>query len=530
MSISINQVNYVHPDKEVLFQNISFSINRGEKVSLIGNNGCGKSTLLRIIAREFLPASGQIVCSELPYYVPQHFGQYDHQTVAQALKADTRINALHAIIRGDASNENFTLLNDDWEIEERCLAALSTWALEHVSLNQVLGTLSGGEKTKVFLAGLAIHHPGIILMDEPTNHLDRQSREQLYHFINNSTACILIVSHDRELLSILNQTLEMTPWGITAYGGNYEFYKFQKEQLTNALQMQLNEKEKTLRLAKKVAREAAERKQKHDVRGKKQNEKKSMSRMAMNTLKDKAEKSTVKLNEIHNNKMNVLSDSLSQIRNSIDSVPIMKLDFDSSTLHKGKILIDITNVHFTYDNKKELWKTPVTCQIRTGERITLKGGNGSGKTTLLKLILGSIEPTSGTITRADFSSVYIDQEYSLIHPSLTVLQQVEQFNSRLLPGHEIKTILNRYLFPKDIWDKKCEKLSGGEKMRLVFCCLMVSNNVPDLFVLDEPTNNLDIQNIGIITKAVKEYQGTLLVVSHDKHFIEEIGIEKIIEL
>lgn len=530
MSISINQVNYVHPDKEVLFQNISFSINKGEKVSLIGNNGCGKSTLLRIIAGEHLPASGQIVCSELPYYVPQHFGQYDHLTVAQALGADTRINALHAIISGDASNENFTLLNDDWEIEERCVAALSIWALEHVSLNQVLGTLSGGEKTKVFLSGLTVHHPDIILMDEPTNHLDRESREQLYRFISHSTACILIVSHDRELLNMLNQTLEMTPGGITAYGGNYEFYKSQKEQQTNALQMQLNEKEKALKLAKKAAREAAERKQKHDVRGKKLNEKKGMSRMAMNTLKDKAEKSTVKLNEIHNNKIENISNSLSQIRNSIDTVPFMKLNFNSSTLHKGKILIDLSKVNFTYNDRNKLWKTPVTFQIRTGERIAIKGGNGSGKTTLLKLILGNIEPTSGTIIHAEFSSVYIDQEYSLIHHNLTVLQQVEQFNSRLLPGHEIKTILNRYLFPKDIWDKTCEKLSGGEKMRLVFCCLMVSNNIPDLFVLDEPTNNLDIQNIDIITKTIKEYQGTLLVVSHDKHFIEEIGIERIIEL
>lgn len=529
MSISINQVSYVHPDKEALFPNISFSVTKGEKVSLIGNNGCGKSTLLRMIAGEFAPTSGQIVCKEAPYYIPQHFGQYDYLTVAEALKSDTRINALHAIINGDASDENFNLLNDDWEIEERCLAALSMWGLEHISLNQPLQTLSGGEKTKVFLAGIAIHRPDIILMDEPTNHLDRQSREQLYQLIDNSNACMLIVSHDRELLNTLNQTFEMTHNGITAYGGNYDFYKIQKAQTVNALMMQLSEKEKALRLAKKEAGETAERKQKHDVRGKKQNIKKGISRMAMDTLQDKAEKSTTKLNDIHANKIEKISDTLSVIRNGIPAMPSMKLDFDSSALHKGKILVTASDMNFAYGANK-LWDSPLTFQIRTGERIVINGRNGSGKTTLLKLILGHLQPSYGVIEHADFNPVYIDQEYSFISSQLTLLQQIELFNSRLLPGHEIKTILNRYLFHKETWDKTCGKLSGGEKMRLMFCCLMVSNNMPDLFVLDEPTNNLDIQNIEIITTAIKEYQGTLLVVSHDKQFIKEIGIERIIEV
>lgn len=529
MSISINQVSYVHPDKEVLFQNISFSVNKGEKVSLIGNNGCGKSTLLRIISGEFTPSNGQIVCSDTPYHVPQHFGQYNCLTVAEAMKVDIRIQALHAIIGGDTSIENFTLLNDDWGIEERCLAALASWQLKHVSLSQSLQTLSGGEKTKVFLAGIAVHHPDIILMDEPTNHLDSKSREQLYRFISTSAACMIIVSHDRQLLNLLNRTFEMERHGITTYGGNYDFYKMQKSQIINALQVQLSEKEKALRLAKKEAQEAAERKQKHDVRGMKQNIKKGVPRMGMHTLQDKAEKSSSKLNDVHANKVENISDNLLQIRNSIPILPSMKLNFDSSSLHKGKILINATDINFAYE-KNELWKIPLTFKIRTGERIAICGRNGSGKTTLLKLISGDLEPTSGVIERAGSNLIYIDQEYSLIHPQLTLLQQVEQFNSRLLHEHEIKTILNRYLFSKEVWDKTCDKLSGGEKMRLMFCCMMISNNIPDFFILDEPTNNLDIQNIEIITKMMKEYQGTLLVVSHDKYFIKEIDITKILEL
>lgn len=529
MNLSIQQLTYVHPDKEVLFQNISFSVNKAQKVALIGNNGCGKSTLLQIIGKELSAAEGVIICPETPYYVPQHFGQYDKRTVAEALKANDRIEALHAIIGGNASAYNFTRLNDDWEIEERCLTALASWGLNHLSLQQPMLSLSGGEKTKVFLAGIAVHNPEVILMDEPTNHLDTRSREQLYEFIRKSNASILIVSHDRTLLNQLDFTFEMTRKGITAYGGNYEFYKAQKKLELNALQAQLGEKEKSLRLAKKTAREAAERKQKQDVRGKKSNEKGGIPRIMMNVLKDKAEKSTTKLNDIHAEKMEGLSSSISQLRNALPGTKSMKLNFDSSNLHIGKILVNTSDVCFQYNNHP-LWQQPLSFQIRSGERIAISGGNGSGKTTLLKLILGELEPTKGEIDRAQFSPIYVDQEYSLIRKQCTLLEQVIMFNSRCLPEHEIKIILNRYLFPKEVWNKSCNKLSGGEKMRLMFCCLMVSNNMPDLFVLDEPTNNLDIQSMEIITEAIKEYRGTLLVVSHDSYFIEEIAVERVIVL
>ena len=164
-------------------------------------------------------------------------------------------------------------------------------------------------------------------------------------------------------------------------------------------------------------------------------------------------------------------------------------------------------------------------QLKSGDRLCIKGVNGSGKTTLLKLITGEIVPTQGGLSRIDFKYVYLNQEYSIIKNDKSVLEQAETFNSRNLPEHEIKTILNRYLFPATVWDKSCRKLSGGEKMRLAFCCLMISDNTPDMFILDEPTNNLDIQSIEIITATIKNYTGTVVVVSHDKYFVNEIGIE-----
>jgi len=528
MPIILKDLGYLHPDREPLFQDISFSVEKGSKVALVGNNGVGKSTLLKMLAGEFVPTSGEIIMTDTPYYVPQHFGQYSYLTIAQALHIDKKIGALHAILGGDASVDNFTLLDDDWSIEERAAGALSLWGLDHLQLSQTMENLSGGEKTRVFLAGIDIHSPQVILMDEPTNHLDFAVREKLYGLIESSGATIIVVSHDRTLLNKLSSIYELRKDEIVYYAGNYEFYKEQKEIEIGALQARLEDKEKELRLARKVARETIERKQKHESRGKKLNIKKGVGKMAMDTLQDKAEKSASKLKDVHTGKMKSISEDIAGLAASIPDLKGMKTDFNTSLLHTGKILLTAKDVNYSYGDKP-LWKEPLNFQIKSGDRIAIKGNNGSGKTTLLKLITGKLIPTAGVLERADFSYVYLDQEYSIINNGLTVLEQIEQYATGM-QDHEIKTILNRFLFAYDTWDKPCGRLSGGEKMKLALCCLMVSANTPDMFILDEPTNNIDIQNIGILTATIRDYKGAVLVVSHDGYFVEEIGVEESYEL
>jgi len=558
MPISIQQISYIHPDKEVLFSDLNFAISKGQKLGLVGNNGCGKSTLLQIIAGQLSPSSGVIVRPDDLYYIPQHFGQYDSLTIAQALQIDSKRQALHAILAGDASTENFTLLDDDWNIEERSIAALDSWGIGH-PLSYPLHLLSGGEKTRVFLAGMNIHTPSVILMDEPTNHLDSSGRQRLYDWVEKWRSTLLAVSHDRTLLNLLPEICELEKHQITYYGGNYEFYKEQKALMQEALQQRIDEKEKALRAARKVARETAERRDKQNVRGEKANIKKGIPRIVLNALQGKSEKSTSKLNGVHQEKAEKLTDERNQLRGSLSPTAALKTDFNSSSLHNGKTLVTAKNINFGYypnqndndsqnenDNPSEnntfdssnssklptqlLWQTPISFQLKSGDRLRIEGTNGSGKTTLLKIITGQLEPQEGTLTRADFSYVYLNQEYSIIDDRNSILEQAYAFNSRNLPEHEIKIILNRYLFPAPEWDKSCRKLSGGEKMRLAFCCLMISNNTPDMFILDEPTNNLDIQSIEIITNTIKKYTGTVIAISHDNYFIREIGVDQHIAL
>ena len=543
MSISIQQISYIHPDKEVLFSDLNFAISKGQKLGLVGNNGCGKSTLLQIIAGQLSPSSGVIVRPDDLYYIPQHFGQYDSLTIAQALQIERKQQALHAILAGDVSNENFTILNDDWNIEERSIAALDLWGLGQFTLSYPMNLLSGGEKTRVFLAGMDIHHPSVILMDEPTNHLDSSGRQRLYDWVEKYRSTLLVVSHDRTLLNLLPEICELEKHQINYYGGNYEFYKEQKTLMQEALQQRIEEKEKALGIARKVARETAERRDKQNVRGEKSNIRKGVPRIVLNALQGKSEKSTSKLTGVHQEKAEKLTNERNQLRGSLSPTAALKTDFNSSSLHTGKILVTAKEINFSYHSnsitndiqensisKQQLWQAPVSFQLKSGDRLRIEGANGSGKTTLLKLITGQLQPQEGTLTRTDFSYVYLNQEYSIIDDRNSILEQAYAFNSRNLPEHEIKIILNRYLFPASEWDKSCRKLSGGEKMRLAFCCLMISNNTPDMFILDEPTNNLDIQSIEIITATIKNYAGTVIAISHDNYFIQEIGVEQCILL
>ena len=539
MPISIQQISYIHPDKEVLFSDLNFAISKGQKLGLVGNNGCGKSTLLQIIAGQLSPSSGVIVRPDDLYYIPQHFGQYDSLTIAQALRIERKQQALHAILSGDASNENFVVLDDDWNIEERSIAALDLWGLGQFTLSYPMNLLSGGEKTRVFLAGMDIHHPSVILMDEPTNHLDSSGRQRLYDWVEKCRSTLLVVSHDRALLNLFPEICELEKHQINYYGGNYEFYKEQKTLMQEALQQRIEEKEKALRIARKVARETAERRDKQNVRGEKNNIKKGVPRIVLNALQGKSEKSTSKLNSAHQEKAEKLTDERNQLRGSLSPTATLKTDFNSSSLHTGKILVTAKEINFGYhpnsdsndiqdnnDFKQQLWQTPISFQLKSGDRLRIEGANGSGKTTLLKLITGQLQPQEGNLTRMEFTYVYLNQEYSIIDDRNSILEQAYAFNNRNLPEHEIKIILNRYLFPASEWDKSCRKLSGGEKMRLAFCCLMISNNTPDMFILDEPTNNLDIQSIEIITATIKNYTGTVIAISHDDYFIQEIGIEQ----
>ncbi|MCM1313512.1 MAG: ATP-binding cassette domain-containing protein [Bacteroides sp.] len=460
MSIRVSNLTYLLPNQDSLFSDISFSIPGGCKCAAVGNNGTGKSTLLNILSGLCHRSSGEIECTDA-YLVPQHYGQYDGLTVAQSLLVEEKYRALKAILLGDASERNFDILQDDWELEERISAAFRNWGISHICLDSQMSRLSGGEKTKVFLSGIDIHHPAVVLMDEPTNHLDYESREQLLQYISESSATVLVASHDRMLLNSINFILHLTRQGIRYYPMKYDEFHQLYQQERDAIIRSLDAKQRDWRKAKRQARECVERQQKRLARGSKLSDSKCLARISKGNLKNKSEVTASNIAKVQADRIDAINREIDELQNLVPEESRIKINVSSSNLHKGKVFVELKAVNFNYADSNPLWRECVNLTIRSGDRIHIIGKNGQGKTTLLKLITGELNPTSGTIFRADaVSYTYLDQEYKFINNDMTVLEQLAS-GAVNMPEHELKNRLHQFLFPKHTWDRKCSALSGG---------------------------------------------------------------------
>jgi ATPase subunit of ABC transporter with duplicated ATPase domains len=329
MSIIVSDLSFHYPNQFPLFSHLSFSIEKQRKVSIVGSNGVGKSTLLKLMGGHLQPVSGSILASSQPYYIPQHTGLL-HQSVAEAMHVSDKLAAFTAIMEGSLSQLDYDLLADDWEIESKCMAALCYWQLPHIKPNMSMDDLSGGEKTKVFLSGLFIHTPDIILLDEPSNHLDKTSRNLLYRYIEQSKATIVVVSHDVTLLNQLHVTYELSGHGVKLYGGNYLFYKEQKEIEINALSEDIHSEEKTLRLAQKKAGEVKQRQEKRLVKGEKN--KNEVPRIFKKTQTNSSENTPAGLQEQHAEIINNSQVRLTALKHQKDSLRDLKIEKILTTL------------------------------------------------------------------------------------------------------------------------------------------------------------------------------------------------------
>ena len=542
MSVIISGLSFHYPNQDPLFENLNLSVEKQDKVAIVGSNGTGKSTLLKLIAGFLYPTLGTVSAGSVPYYIPQHTGKLN-KTAAEALGVKNKLDALSAITAGSVLQSDFDTLGDDWDIEHRCREAFAYWSLHDVNLNAPVDELSGGEKTKLSLSGLMIRRPEIILLDEPTNHLDGSGREILYKYIEESKAVIIIVSHDITLLNKLNVIYELSELGIRRYGGNYDFYREQRDIEESALSDKIDSEERALRLARKKAQQVRERQEKRLSKGAKN--KGEVPRALKKKLTNSSENTASRLQGQHAEIINEKQSRLSELRQLQSSLREMKMNFDNSSIHPNKLLIEAVGVNYSYSNTQPsalyltpelvppsityrgsmLWQENLDIKIFSRDRIHITGDNGSGKTTLIKLLTGSLQPLCGVVKRCDFDLIYLDQEYSQVDIDISVVRLAEQYNLQNLAEHEVKIRLNRFLFPVETWDKSCRNLSGGEKMRLYLCCLNISSATPDMIILDEPTNNLDIYSLQILTQAMKEYNGCLLIISHDNYFIEEVGVE-----
>jgi len=525
MLINADQIKYQIPNREPLFSNVNFTLQRGNKAAIAGNNGAGKTTLLKIIAGQEKASGGHLTVNGSLYYIPQHYGHFNHLGVAEALGVAPLIAALEAIEQGDLSQHYYDLLEHNWDITARCQEAFAKWGLSGISLQQPLEQLSGGMKTRLFLCGIDIFQPDIVLLDEPTNHLDVHARTQIYQWMENSSSTVLLISHDRQLLRLCDPIWELTAEGIKAYGGNYDLYAEQKATASAAAEHRLAHHEKELKEARQKQQQALERKQHADAQARRNARTSGAPKGWLNERRKNAEYSTAKLKHVHDDKVNELRSDLQEAAAMVQMQRIMKGYFGMPELPAGKVLIQATDVNYRYENDDSwLWAHALTFTIRSGQRLSITGGNGSGKTTLLKLLRNELTAGEGSVQSARYTSLLLDQDYTLIDRSKTVLEQAMTFNETKLEPAAVHTLLANFLFLPDSSEKPCAVLSGGETLRLALCCMLLQHKAPDIIYLDEPTNNLDLANINMLGKIFAEYRGTLVVISHDAGFLKDAGI------
>lgn len=496
--IQFNNVYKSFLDKQIL-KDVSFSINSSDRIGLIGLNGVGKSTIINIILSKEGINSGTVFVDKninIGYISQVHHFSDENNTVFEEL--DTVFSELHKVYR-KIEKMNLELatnpkLKDELDKLYNIFNANDGYSIDYL-LNQVINgldltnlkdslicKLSGGEKTRVSLAKLLLQKPDLLILDEPTNHLDLASIEWLEEFLKKYNKAFLLVSHDRVFLdNVCNKIFEIENMKLHEYSGNFSSFMIQKEMI---LKGEIKEYEKQQDRIKKL-NEYIERNR--------------AGRMAKQAR----------------GKQKLLSHLL--VHDNPDyTPPKMKLKFEIKNTTSDSVLT-LENVCKNFDNKTLL--KDICLKVYKGERIGIIGKNGCGKSTLLKLIANKLPLNSGSIKIAQNAVMgYFDQNVDDLYPDNTILQEI---NTNINYTQEyLRSMAASFLFKDEDVDKRIKDLSGGEKVRVSFIKLIQKH--PNFLLLDEPTNHLDIYSIEILEQALSDFQGTLVVVSHNRHFLDSV--------
>lgn len=496
--LSAHSLSYVLPDGSALFQNLNFTVGP-KKYGLVGANGAGKSTLARLLSREYEPSSGQLIGESQVRYLSQ-FAEQPRMTLAEYLA-------------------------DVWE-SPFFQPELMSDLLGDMDLGQFNNELSGGQWMRARLLKMMAEPTDLLVLDEPTNNLDRDGRVRLYDFVKKYRGGLLIISHDRELLSEVDEIWELSNQGLSVYGGAYSFYEEMKhqerERLANEIEVARKEKKKQIR----EHQEKIDMQEKRIRWGKDNVEKMGLPRIIASARKRQAQVSLGKIHAHERERDLVKETHFQELLKKKKKSSEIRLDLSLEKSPKGKVIFRCEGFNFRYAKTSGfLWQEPLNFTLYAQQRLVLKGANGSGKTTLLKLLTDpdsmlSQGKSAGFLAPITRAFVYLDQNYSLLEADKTVLENV--FENSRFDLTETRTKLADYGFYEQDVFKKATVLSGGERLRTCLAMLTLSKTEPEVLILDEPTNNLDLETLLLLEDAIKNYPGTLIVVSHDGVFVEKL--------
>ena len=500
----INLTNaYLSFSDAPLLDHIDMSIETNERVCLVGRNGAGKSTLLKVLNKEVPLDEGQIVyennviVSRLQQDPPRDIQGNVFDFVAEGLKEQAQLlkdyYALSHLVETDPSEGNLSKLakmqeqldhQNGWQLDNRIRNVISSLSLDGDAL---LSSLSGGWLRKAALAKALVCQPSVLLLDEPTNHLDIDTIKWLEEFLKSFNGSIVFISHDRSFIrQMATRIIDLDRGKVASWGGDYDSYLLGKEEALRVEELQNAEFDKKLAQEEVWIRQGIK------------------ARRTRNEGRVRALKA---MRQEYSQRRQVMGNAKMQIEEALRS---------------GKIVFELDNVSYQIDDK--VLVKDFTVQVLRGDKIALIGPNGIGKTTLLKLMLGSLVPTSGSVhCGTKLEVAYFDQYRLELDPEKTVMDNLAEGKQEVMVNGRSRHVLGYlqdFLFPPKRARTPVRALSGGERNRLLLAKLFLKPS--NLLVLDEPTNDLDIETLELLEELVNDYQGTVLLVSHDRQFVDNV--------
>ena len=500
----INLTNaYLSFSDAPLLDHIDMSIETNERVCLVGRNGAGKSTLLKVLNKEVPLDEGQIVyennviVSRLQQDPPRDIQGNVFDFVAEGLKEQAQLlkdyYALSHLVETDPSEGNLSKLakmqeqldhQNGWQLDNRIRNVISSLSLDGEAL---LSSLSGGWLRKAALAKALVCQPSVLLLDEPTNHLDIDTIKWLEEFLKSFNGSIVFISHDRSFIrQMATRIIDLDRGKVASWGGDYDSYLLGKEEALRVEELQNAEFDKKLAQEEVWIRQGIK------------------ARRTRNEGRVRALKA---MRQEYSQRRQVMGNAKMQIEEALRS---------------GKIVFELDNVSYRIDDK--VLVKDFTVQVLRGDKIALIGPNGIGKTTLLKLMLGNLAPTSGSVhCGTKLEVAYFDQYRLELDPEKTVMDNLAEGKQEVMVNGRSRHVLGYlqdFLFPPKRARTPVRALSGGERNRLLLAKLFLKPS--NLLVLDEPTNDLDIETLELLEELVNDYQGTVLLVSHDRQFVDNV--------
>lgn len=535
--ISLSQLTFSWPDGTPVFTELSTVFAAG-RTGLVGPNGTGKTALLRLIAAELTPIRGAVATTSPIAYLPQKLTLHTRQSVTELLGLSAKRQALAQILAGheERMSENLELIGDDWDLEERAVALLAGYGLPAAGtefLDRTVGTLSGGEAMIAALAGLELGARPITLLDEPTNNLDRTARERLYQAVERWRGTLVVATHDRALLERVDAIAELRPvrnrsWAgervqLLRHGGNWDSY-------TEALE---GERESAQRLVRDAgARLATEKRQRIEnetkiARRAKQGRKAAsgMPAIVANERRKQAEQSAGKVRGTMGDRESEAALALADAKDALPCDASIRIALPDTAVPSGRTVLDVpasvVMLGGMFDAGTRL-EPDSRLTLRGPERVTLTGPNGVGKTTLLNALASSAAVPVGYLRQRIAAGA---DDWEGLEDTLSVLENVRAATP-LAALSDVREQLARFHFRGELVNQIAGELSGGERFRVALARILLAQPAPQLLLLDEPTNNLDLASVEQLVSALNDYQGALIVSSHDDAFLGLLAPER----